>query len=52
MSCIRVAIEVFDNTSVEDIENIIDNIDNALNNNGIDCVFEVDEKDDYSVDIF
>ena len=41
MKTITITVEVYDGTTVEIMENIIDN---ALNDAGIDCSYEVEEK--------
>ena len=41
MKTITITVEVYDETTVEAIENIIDKV---LNDAGIDCSYEVEEK--------
>lgn len=40
---ITITVEVYDNTTVEQIENIVSA---ALDNNGIDCTYDVEESED------
>lgn len=39
---VKINIDVQDGTTLEEIEKIIDN---ALNENGVDCCFEVEKED-------
>ena len=40
---ITITIEVYDGTTTDQIENIVGD---ALNNNGIDCTYDVNESED------
>lgn len=40
---IIVTVEIYDKTEIEKVEDIISD---ALNNNGIDCTFDVEEKEE------
>lgn len=43
MKTITVTIEIYDNSSVEDVERAVSA---GLNNNGIDCTYDVEEKEE------
>lgn len=43
MKTITVTIEVYDNSSVEDVERAVSA---GLDNNGIDCIYDIEEKEE------
>lgn len=43
MRAITIKIEVYDNTTLEDIDQFIDDV---LNDNEVDCTYTIEEKED------
>lgn len=49
MKTITVVIDVFDDSTSEDIERAVSA---GLDSNGIDCIYNVEEREDENVDLF